>query len=149
MQETWDSGSIPRLGRSRGVCREWQPAPVFLPGESQDQKSLVGYSLGGHKELDMTEGLRWRQCQVENKSPWTPSNPFKGLHLFYSFRGWISCILLNSFGDNTCLSWQNDFWNLQQCLGLEFSVVSPPIFSTEGVLVKSAYLASEASLLIF
>ena len=24
--------------------REWQPTPVFLPGESPGQKSLVGYS---------------------------------------------------------------------------------------------------------
>ena len=24
--------------------REWQPTPVFLPGESHGQKSLVGYS---------------------------------------------------------------------------------------------------------
>jgi len=25
--------------------REWQSTPVFLPGESHEQKSLVGYSL--------------------------------------------------------------------------------------------------------
>ena len=24
--------------------RKWQPTPVFLPGESQGQRSLVGYS---------------------------------------------------------------------------------------------------------
>ena len=35
--------------------RKWQPTPVFLPGESQGQGSLVGYSLWGHTELDMTE----------------------------------------------------------------------------------------------
>ena len=33
----------------------WQPAPVFLPGESQGQRSLVGCHLGGHTESDMTE----------------------------------------------------------------------------------------------
>ena len=27
--------------------RKWQPYPVFLPGESQGQKSLAGYSLYG------------------------------------------------------------------------------------------------------
>ena len=27
--------------------REWQPTPVFLPGESQGQRSLAGYSLWG------------------------------------------------------------------------------------------------------
>ena len=37
--------------------REWQPTPVFLPGEFRGQRSLVGYSPWGHKESDMTEGL--------------------------------------------------------------------------------------------
>ena len=37
--------------------REWQPTPLFLPGEPHGQRSLVGYSLGGHKELDTTEQL--------------------------------------------------------------------------------------------
>ena len=30
--------------------REWQPTPVFLPGESQGWRSLVGYSPKGRKE---------------------------------------------------------------------------------------------------
>ena len=38
----------------RGI---WQPTPVFLPGESHRQKSLVGYSLWGRKESEMTERL--------------------------------------------------------------------------------------------
>ena len=29
---------------------KWQPTPVFLPGESHGQGSLVGYSPQGHKE---------------------------------------------------------------------------------------------------
>ena len=33
----------------------WQPTPVFLPGESHEQRSLVGYSPWSRKELDMTE----------------------------------------------------------------------------------------------
>ena len=35
--------------------REWQPTPVFLPGESHGQRSLVGYSPWGCKESDTTE----------------------------------------------------------------------------------------------
>ena len=31
--------------------------PVFLPGESHGQRSLVGCSPGGHKESDTTERL--------------------------------------------------------------------------------------------
>ena len=34
--------------------REWLPTPVFLPGESHAQRSLVGYSPWGHKDSDMT-----------------------------------------------------------------------------------------------
>ena len=35
--------------------RKWQPTPVFLPGESQGQRSLVGCRLWGSTESDMTE----------------------------------------------------------------------------------------------
>ena len=37
--------------------RTWQPTPVFLPGESQGRRSLVGCRLWGHTELDKTEGI--------------------------------------------------------------------------------------------
>jgi len=30
--------------------RAWQPTPVFLPGESPVQRSLVGHSPQGHKD---------------------------------------------------------------------------------------------------
>ena len=35
--------------------RKRQPTPVFLPGESQGQRSLVGGRLWGHAESDTTE----------------------------------------------------------------------------------------------
>ena len=44
--------------------REWQPTPVFLPGEFHGQRSLVGYSPGGRKESDMTEQLSAAQQSV-------------------------------------------------------------------------------------
>ena len=34
---------------------KWQPTSVLLPGESHGQGSMVGYSVWGRKELDMTE----------------------------------------------------------------------------------------------
>ena len=37
--------------------KEWQPTPVFLPGESHGQRSLVDYSPCGRRETDMTEQL--------------------------------------------------------------------------------------------
>ena len=33
----------------------WQALPVFLPGETHGQRSLLGYSPWGHTESDMTE----------------------------------------------------------------------------------------------
>ena len=37
------------LGREDPL-RKWQPNPVFLPGESHEQRSLVCYSPYGHKD---------------------------------------------------------------------------------------------------
>ena len=50
--EVRDAGVIPGLGRSPGGGHG---NPIFLPGESHGQKSLVGYSPWGHKESDATE----------------------------------------------------------------------------------------------
>ena len=35
--------------------RAWQPTPVFLPGESPGQETLVGYTPWDHKESDTAE----------------------------------------------------------------------------------------------
>ena len=37
--------------------KEWPPTPLFLPGGSHGQRSLVDYSPWGHKELDRIEKL--------------------------------------------------------------------------------------------
>ena len=37
--------------------RKWQSTPVLLPGKSHGQRSLVGYSPWGRKELDTTERI--------------------------------------------------------------------------------------------
>ena len=46
--------------------RKRQPTPVFLPGESQGQGSLVGCRLCGHTESDTTEAT-WRQQQQQKE----------------------------------------------------------------------------------
>ena len=76
MQETW-VGKIPWRRERLSIClqcrrprfdpwvgkipwrREWQPTPVFLPGESHGGRSLVGYNPWGRKELDTTERLHF------------------------------------------------------------------------------------------
>ena len=48
----WVRGFYRRAGDRR---RKWQPTPVFLPGESQGWRSLVGCRLWGRRESDTTE----------------------------------------------------------------------------------------------
>ena len=43
MQEMGET-QVQFLGWEEPCSREWQPPPVFLPGKSHGQRSLVGYS---------------------------------------------------------------------------------------------------------
>ena len=45
--------------------RKWQPTPVFLPGESQGWRSLVGCRLLGHTESDTTDAI-WQQQTIDS-----------------------------------------------------------------------------------
>ena len=47
-------GFNPRAGKIPWR-RKWQPIPVFWPGDSHGQRSLVGYGPWGHEESDMTD----------------------------------------------------------------------------------------------
>ena len=47
--------------------RKRQPAPVFSPGESHGQRSLAGYSPGGHQEWDTTGHLSTQSHTVTDE----------------------------------------------------------------------------------
>ena len=49
--------------------RKWQPTPVFLPGESQGQGSLVGCRLQGRTESDTTEVTYQQQQHAIGNEP--------------------------------------------------------------------------------
>ena len=49
--------------------RVWQPTPVFLPGESHGQRSLLGYSPWGHKEWDMTQKHHLAEVKKDGETP--------------------------------------------------------------------------------
>ena len=49
--------------------REWQSTPVFLPGESHGQRSLVGYSPWDHKELDMSATITTTKLMLSAERP--------------------------------------------------------------------------------
>ena len=58
-------GNLPAMWETRVQSLGWedplkkgmQPTPAFFPGEFHGQRSLVGYSPWGRKELDTIEGL--------------------------------------------------------------------------------------------
>ena len=73
-RQTWSLYRLPRWLSGKSACqcrrrcfdpwvgkipwrRKWQPAPVFLLGESHGQRSLVGYSSWGCRQSDMTEQM--------------------------------------------------------------------------------------------
>ena len=60
--------------------RKWQPTPVFLPGESQGRRSLVGCRLWGRTESDTTEATQQQQQQ----QVFLFLGFFFGLQLFYN-----------------------------------------------------------------
>ena len=59
MWETW----VRSLGWEDFLEKEMEPTPVFLPGESQGQGSLVGCRLWGLTESDTTEATQQQQQQ--------------------------------------------------------------------------------------
>ena len=52
------------LGWEDPLEQEMQPSPVFLPGESHGERSLVGCSPWDRKESDMTEATVCTQQQI-------------------------------------------------------------------------------------
>ena len=58
-------GFDPRVGKIPWR-RKWQPTLVPLPGKADGQRSLVGYSPWGRKELDMTEQLHFTSLQIQD-----------------------------------------------------------------------------------
>ena len=63
--------------------RKWQPTPVFLPGESRGQRSLVSCHLWGLAESDTTEATQQPQQEIWGRqqslaggsAPWTDCWP--------------------------------------------------------------------------
>ena len=57
--------------------RAWQPTPVFLPGESHGQRSLVGSRSWGRRESDTTEWLSTAPGDAARRrvSPLSSSDP--------------------------------------------------------------------------
>ena len=64
LAHAWDAGDVGSDPWVRKIFwkRKQQPTPVFLPGKSHGQRSLVGYSPWGHKVSDTAEQLSVHAC---------------------------------------------------------------------------------------
>ena len=62
---------MPCLGWEDPLEKEWLPTPAFFPGEFHGERSLAGYSLWGHKELETAEVTKhaqdWGQKELESQ----------------------------------------------------------------------------------
>ena len=61
LQEAWVQSWVEKISWRR----RWQPTPVFLPGKSQGQRSVAGYSPWGHKESDTTEATQYPRLRMQ------------------------------------------------------------------------------------
>ena len=59
-----DSVTLLSLFTFMHLRRKWQPTPVFLPGESQGQRSRVGFRLWGRTESDTTDATQQQQHTI-------------------------------------------------------------------------------------
>ena len=98
-------------GSGRFPCRRaWQPTPVFLPGESQGQRSLAGYSKSGRrvkynwKDLARMHTLSWCRC---------------GLWLFFFFL--MNKIESSLLKELTCL------WDSKQAGNIQLKLNGQPL----------------------
>ena len=90
-----DEGLIP--GSGRFWRRAWQPTPVFLPGKSHGQRSLVGYGPWSSKESETIQETDHRTVLSWAQEPrdWT--------------RGKRSCLHYSLCSCNICLKWKKLF----------------------------------------
>ena len=70
--------------------RKWQPTPVFLPGESHGQRSVVGYHPRGCKESDTT---KWLTHMSRTKISWLLVRYTFCLDSYLLFMDWICSLI--------------------------------------------------------
>ena len=106
-------GFDPRVGKitwSRGR----QSNPVFLPGESQGQRRLGGYSPQGHKESDMTEAAQrtgpHTQCKTQESKCSEVSTPSPAICQSLSCCQQYLSLLVGHFKQPSCYDSRNDIW---------------------------------------
>ena len=116
--------------------RAWQPTPVFLPGESHGQRSLVGCNLWGCKELDTTEatyharkmGRNW-QKQLKLESFWLKLPEAKQRRIWFS--SWMT--------ERTSHTWNYIRWNFVLSWSWVVYVTRQPIYKQNTLTLHMNY----------
>ena len=105
MQVTWVQSLYSRGGKDP-LEKEWQPTPVFLPGNSHGQRSQVGYSpwwckragqdwVTEHTHTQSTDRTGvWKKCKMCKKFPLCSSYTF----LFHRHKLWNYSRLPDTWG---------------------------------------------------
>ena len=137
-----DKGSIPELGRCPEVGN-WQPDPLFLPGESHEQRSLASYSPWGRKELDMTLYTHTHTQQKDFSFSWKrlsqgKNTLFNLLNLLFLYKSFLFHL---PFG--TCIC--SPLLQIQNCNSVP--ILNTPAFA--GVIFGSLLISGQYQLLKF
>ena len=119
--------------------RKWQPIPVFLPGKSHEQRSLVSYNPSGCKKLDTTEWLSVHAHTHQGEEEGNQDKNVKelqmiaNLHIRIGYEDWE-------------IQLKDDSWT-----NIRESVVSGDTFTPETPVthIYSPILTSESGLLAF
>ena len=122
--------------------RKWQPTPVFLPGESHGQRSLVGYSPWGCKELNTAE----QPTQTHTCTPLVELT-LSPLYLLWFLLGkWCSCLCMSIYFKSCFLylfmATPRSMWDLSSLAGYRtrdpaMEAQCPNSWATRGVLYVS------------
>ena len=90
MQKTW----IRSLGREDPWRRKWQVTPVFLPGKTHGQSSLVDYSPWGYKRVRHHLPTKQRQILISLPSAFTKNS-----------NKTLKCVYFLSYNYKLCRCW--------------------------------------------
>ena len=63
----WETPGFDPSLRTIPWRRKWQPTPLFLPGKSHGQRSLVGYSPWGSDKSDTTDHAGKVMCKLSTE----------------------------------------------------------------------------------
>ena len=86
--------------------RKWQPTPVFLPGESHGQRSLVGCSPWGYKESDTIEWLHFTSLSKITCQNFNGLSESMGLEVEYRPFGLTDSCLALGMAESPLLQWR-------------------------------------------